>query len=1166
MTEDVPRLDGDQQRMVEAYLGMEHGLSVLGSNPGAGKSTTIATAAAKDLLARAAAGDPRPHERVLIASFSQADAADLGPDIVAWIEALFERGDTPAALDRADIDRLITQVREAPRIGTVDSVLRTVFGEIATEMEFDGMPTVGNPALIEQLHQDAYQTVIADDAGAQLANRVHEAYDTSTAPTVPELLRDALGIARRRKLTHEELRKCLRAAVTDNYRGGSTTSVENVLDAVAAYRGAPTATDVRDTLTNDEKRTLLAADQELHAEWVSLIETFADLYELYTDAYDELTRERGVITHTDCARLVETYFSDTRYDSVRRERLQDRYRDVIDSVILDEAQDVSRIQHDAVAHLVGDDARILLAGDLDQCIYQWRDATPDLFAGAIEDGEYFGRTWTPHETEQAARNYRSRPGIVRFANAVAERGLGHAERGGLGEVTTEPPAMTATRDAAADSMVHVATFDPCGAPGTDDWVAPKQGTGEADTLARYVASGIDTGRFPAATDDAGITVLFPRRRHMDTYADAFASYGLTVADASAYLFDSLAVRSVIDVIEWLIDPTDESRTRRLLEESALAASREDHSETDTELRTVTATVTDADGVLQDDTAGDSDAPHARVVSGLVSLREDTRIRQVEPASVLVREIIDRLGLEVDPLGIDPATDDPQRVATLDAFVELVEEWEGDDRYSPERLHELLRPFVETPDRGPTQPVVDAEAVDVVFRTVHDMKGDQDDVVVLADTACAGASWASGMQTLVASDDGVALAPPADAADADTPPLPGVDGGLYEPDPSASRTGDGGLGLRWDAEHWVTEGEQADLRGPPVRRAASAANRAEWWRTLHVALTRAQEHLVIPLPRTQLFLSGRNHWAQVCCEVLGEEELTGSGTDTVALPDGDGVTQPTQVAVDDGVLHPSVATDESVAAVPAQRPRGVTPATDIVGEAWRPRFVRPSLLGPLVDDPAAHLVSILREQTAHTETSTVDPDLPLTFDAVGSEQVGELVHTLVGRLVRAELPAEELCGSAARDIAAGVLNDEVEVGDDEWEDLYSFLTEYVLSDLAASELWSRIERATAVYIEEPLHAVTRVDGVDVEVQGAADLVVVMPDGSHYIEELKVQLAPATDTLRRRYRRQAQAYAWVLRQQVDPTVSVESRVTTIGAVAETYAPQSPAELGELLSQRG
>mgnify|MGYP000105317551 CR=1 FL=1 len=1172
MADDVPQLDATQQRIVETYLGMEQGLAVFASVPGSGKSTASSKAAAKDMLARAADGDPRPHERVLIASFSQADAADLVPDIVAWVEELYERGDAPAALDRSDIDRLITQVRDAPRIGTIDSFLRTVCAAIATEMGFDSMPTVGNDALIEQLHQDAYAAVQADNAGNQCIERIQAAYDdVPGAMSVSELLREALAITRRRGLTPDEVTTQLTAAISENYRGGSVSSLEDVLAAVSTYREPSTAATIRETLTDTEAAAVVEADERLRNAWLRLAETVGTLLEQYTTAYDARSRSRGVMTHTDCAWLVETYFSDPQYASPRRHRLKTRYQANIESVIIDEAQDVSQIQHDVMTHLVGDDVRLLLAGDREQCLYEWRDATPALFAGALEDGEYFGRTWTPHATEQTEQNYRARPALVRFVNAVAERGLGDEHRGGVNTGATAPPTLTARRTATADPSLHVATFTPHGGPGTDDWVAPKQGHGAATTLARYVASGIANGTLPAADGDAGITVLFPRRNQMETYASAFEARGLTVADASAYLFDAPAVRAVIDVLKWLGAPHDSGRTQWLLTESTLAAVDGTHPDAGEGLHAVSAAVRETAGACDQLDRTAHTAGQARVLSGLARLRDDRQRRHATPASVVVRDIIDHLNLEGDPLGIDPATSDPQRVATLDAFIGVVEDWEGDDQYSASQLHQLLTPFVETPQRGPTQPVVDADAVDVVFRTVHDMKGDQDDVIVLADVAWSKLSWATGMQTLVTSADGVALAPPADVLTPAQPALPGVDGGLYEPAPdSAAADRSGGHGLRWDAEHWLTDSSgHTALRGPPVRRAAAAATRAEWWRTLHVALSRAQEHLIFPLPRSEGSLSTRDHWAQVLYEVCGADSVTNRGTHTVALPDGDGVLQPTQVAVDRGELDPVVTQTRAPATGgPPQRPQRSPPATDIVGAEWQPRFVRPSLLGPLADAPAAHLVSILREQTVHTETDPVDPDLPLTFATVGSEAVGDIVHMLVARLVRAEVPAEALCGPAAREIAADVLTQQVDgrVETDEWAGLHRFLVKHVLPDLAASALWRRVERASTAYIEEPLTVVTRVDGVDIEVQGAADIVLVMPDGTRHIEELKVQLAPATDALRRRYRRQAQVYQWVLAQQVAPTVSVAARVTTVGAVAESYAARSPAGLRELLTQEG
>lgn len=1153
---DVPTLDARQQRMVDTYLAMNHGLAVLASVPGAGKSTVIGKAVAADLLARVAAGDGRPHERIIVASFSKEDAADIVPSVVAWIEELYARRDAPDGVDRTDIDQLITQIRTAPRIGTIDSVLRTVFRDVATSMGFDGMPTVGNAALVEKLHRDAYESIITSTDTGHLVERVEQAYqDSADDSSVAGLLRNALEIARQRKLSPQEFRACLHKAVRDNYRGGAPSSFKDVLNSVAAYRDEEIADRLRETLKEQEKRSLLEADQTIYTEWMSLVETFSELFREYATQYDKFSRERGIISHTDCAVLVDKYFRDEQYASPRRKRLRARYRDAIDSIVLDEAQDVSRIQHDALAHLVADDARILLAGDLHQCIYRWRDARPDLFAQAIEDARYFGRTWEPHETEKANQNYRSRPSIVRFANAISKKGLGHDERGGLDEVSPEAPTLHANRNPSSSPSLHVAAFRPSGFPGRKAWVAPDNGGGEARILARYVAGAIADGQLSSESDTPGITVLFPRRRYMQRYATAFEEQGLTVADASAYLFHSTAVRAVIDVIEWFADPTNMNQTRELITDSSLSRSDGPQNDSDTGLQGVADVLESTGWSIQK--AADSETlnePQARVLNGLAGLIDDARSLRVEPASVLVREVIDRLRMEADPLGVDPETDDIQRVATLDAFIELVEEWEGDDRYGPSQLRQLLDPFLQTPRIGPTQPVADPDAVDVVFRTIHDMKGDQDDIVVLADTACSQAYSARRMTTLATSGSGVALAPPADVVDPSMPRLPGVNGNLYTPDPRADRgrpgTG-GGHGLRWEAEYWTSEDTgPTELRGAPIRRDAAVASRAESWRMLHVAVTRARDHLVIPLPQDDGSLSSRDHWTQVLCDVFGMNVLNKTGTNLLSLPDGSNIPQDTRVIVNDVALDVNLEGSKTDRVVPTQRPDQPVPPTDIVGDEWNHRFVRPSLVGPLVDDPEEALASVIRYQTINTETERVANDLPLTFETISTETVGDIVHRIVTRLVTAQLSVSELSEPIAHQIAHSVLDNMVNARGDERAGLQQFLVEGVLPGLASSDLWKRVERAQAVYTEEPLHATKRIAGVDIEIQGKADLLVVLPDGTHYIEEIKTALAKPTSAQWRRYHFQIMAYAEALQQQVESDVDVVPQVTTVGAVTETY----------------
>ena len=1186
---DVPELDPHQRRAVEAYLGMDSGLVTLASVPGAGKSTVAGKAVAAELLERTAAGDPRPHERLVSASFSREDASDIVPDVIAWIEALYERGEAPDAVDRAAVDRLADQLREAPRIGTVDSVLRSVFGEVATSVGFGRMPTVGNAALIRRVHADTFDAV-ADDFPARI-ERLREAYpDGEWDDGVDDMLRAAFRFTRRHDLSMDGFESRLLTAVERNFGGadenrdGEPSSFDDLLADVKRYRGAPRAERVDGESSADEREALVAADRRINREWTGIVGTFRTVLERYVSRYDAHCTERGVVSHLDCAYWVDRFFTHESHDGPRRRRLLARYHDEIESAVVDEAQDVSRIQHDALAHLIDGDTRVLLAGDVQQCIYQWRDATPELFGRAIADGEYFGRVWEPRTNETADRNYRSRPGIVRLANAVAERTLNHPERGGLGDVDAPTPSLHAKRDAGDGPSVHVAAFDGDGEPGSKNWVDPDLGGREAPVVANYVAGALADGRFGGSEGENGsdengddqpsITVLFANRTHMDAYATCFEERGFTVANASAHLFASQSVRAVVDTVRWLVDPSDPARTQTLITDSALAGVTPNPYADDYEgFDSALGTLREAEWSVADAaTAGGLDSGCATVLGGLADLQSDARRLATEPAAVVVREVVDRLGLEADPLEIDPDTDQPQRVATLDALIALVEEWEGDDRYDNAELCTLFEPFLERPQRGPTQPVADPDAVDVVFRTIHSMKGDQDDVVVLADAATRIGPDAHDTDRFVAAGADPALAPPVSAVEG-APDLPGVSGGLYAPDADVPRrSGPNAAGLRWRPEYWIA-GEGPDdphevLAGPPVRREAAAADRSESWRTLHVALTRASDHLVIPLPRDDDRLRGRNHWAAVLYDVIGSDAVRGNGVSTVDLPNGDGTLQPTPVAVNGVTLGAVLRGDDANRPTPPLRGPNPAPPTDVLGAVWLPRFVGPSTLAPLVEDPAAALVPFLRGQEVHTDSESVDDDLPLSFDRVRTETVGTLVHDLVAALADAECAAAEVNGSRGRRIADKVLEREAPdgLGDTGREGLRTFLHEWVLPDLATSALWSRVERAETVYTDEPLQAVTRIAGVELEVQGEADLLLAMPDGSWAVEDVKAALAAPTPAQRRRYRMQVDVYAWTLTRQLDAagtgdgdgtTPEVVPRVTTVGVSAEEYGPDPTTE---------
>lgn len=1156
MTE-MPTLDAAQQTAINSYLHMDFGLVTLSSVPGAGKSTAGSRAAAEVLLELAAQGQPVPHQRMVSLSFSKEDASQIIPDVIAWIETLYERGEAPSGLSEDDISELIQQVRESSRIGTVDSLLRSVFSEIATELGFDGMPTVGNTALCTRLHRDVCEWIDSQSEIQDQLVRLREAYPPSEySMDVTDLLRESFVISRRQCLDISAFKSCLKESVKRNYCGGKPHSFEDLLESVRAYRGSDIAAKVRQETTAETKASLIEEDRRLYDTWLDIIDDLAVVFKKYTDRYNELCLDRGIISHLDCAYWVDQYFS-SESDSARCRRLLQRYHNDIENVIIDEAQDLSQIQHDALSHLINAETRVFLAGDLQQCIYNWRDASPDIFRNAIKNGTYFSETWSNHTAEIAEQNYRSRPDIVRFVNAVADQTLNHPERGGLMSVDESTPSLHANRESTDGPSLHVARFNPRGCPDTDQWAS-----GEAHALVSYVAGAVENGRLTTGNGDLpSITVLFDTRQQMDVYRSAFEDAGFSVADASSYLFDSPVVCAVVAVLDWLSAPTDTDKTQDLLTASPLAGdmSESTYESSVTGFRAITSQLATVEwSVSEAASLNDIDKDYRRVLKGLASLVDDTRRLAVNPAAVVVREIIDRLQLEADPLNLDQSTDRRQRVATLDRFVSLIEEWEDDDRYTHNQLCDLLDPFVEKPYIGPLQPVVDDDCVDVVFKTIHAMKGGQDDIVILANPTIDIGSNSYDTTRIATVNDDIAIAPPENVFTECPSQLPVVSEQLYAPDAGPHRHSGtpNSAGIRWRAEYWSLNQNSSTidaLLGPSVRRDNAAARRAESWRKLYVALTRACEHLILPLPKEDTLLSSSEYWTQVLFDILGEKTLNSTGIQTISLPDGTGKDRETPVAVNDvpfEAQYDSPATPDSFA--PLHLWEEVVP-TDSIHNKWLPRFLRPSLLGPQVADPVETIISVLRDRSLHTDADAVSSDLPLTFETITTEEVGIVVHELVVMLIEADVTQEDLQSPVdpqVFDIIKKVLSSRSsQLGKMELEGVKTFLYEWILPDLEDSGLWKRVRHANKIYTEEPLQALTRVKNVDIEVHGQADLLLEMGDGKWYVEDIKTTLTSPSKTQIHRAKLQVDAYAWVLDQQCAPD-EVIPRVTTVGVDSNEY----------------
>ena len=1121
------RLEGAQAEIRDAFFAADSGLFVLDCGPGAGKSVTADSIAAEDLARKARSGVDSPAETLCLASFSRDDAASILPGVERALRGFADDPAAPVGLDAEAATELGAALRGSDRVGTIDSVLGAVFEAVAGEVGFDEVPEVGDGAALAGVHGDAVDVVRGDPDLATAFATLDDAYPDGRYDADPaDLLAAARGACRERRLSVPALRERLEAVVSGTYPDGPPDSLADVLRDTERFFGTTERAAVERALEKDaggDPEAVVDTDASCHEEWDEAVDALCTVLPVYLDAYDEACRGSGVVAHVDVSHWIATFFEEPAHESAFRERLRTRWTDRLSTVIVDEAQDVSRAQHDALAPLIDADTRVLLVGDREQCIYAWRNAQPSLFDAAAADGRYFGVDWEHHERRSATRSYRFRPAIAAAIDTVFEPTFSDPARGGDSESadgrTTAYEQLSAVRDPAPGPGLHVAAFPEHGRPGSGSWVDPTEGLGEAEALADCIATGLRDGRFEREDgEEPGVTVLFPRRTHMDSYVDAFANAGLSVRDTSRKLFDHPLVGAVCAVIDWLREPTTQQATLDLVNDDDLPI----NGLVDKLMRSDWSISTVAE-------SGSMRGAKGTVVSGLAELSRRRGELLAAAGADVVSEVIETLSLAADPLDQSAAGDD---AVVLDRLVGVVADWEGDEPYSLAELAAALGHARRNPKSGPGLPT--AADADVTFRTVHGAKGDEDDVVAVADLG--GREGHSHLGRFLTHGRHVALSPPADLDLGEAYPDLGGTVLARGPYDDAASPGDLDAGLRWASERWV-DGDSPRIAGPPPLRAPTAAARAERWRLLYVALSRARDHLVLPLPDRRSEPTPRDRWVDTLRETLSFDESREEQY-TVETP---GEHDPLTVAVH----RPAGENPESIdGEAGSGEAAGAEDGPDPLPErGWTPRFVNPSTVYELSAAPEAGVLAHLSGQPLHAEQEGVT--VPLRFETMGPEVVGDVAHEVFSTALSAGVDAETLRSCAGPLPAAldRAIEDHARgVAAEEREELRRYVERTLCPQLAETGSYERLAASDRLFVEEPLDGVVRIKGLAVEVGGRADVVSLDGDGWH-VDELKVSLRPPEPELRERYERQAATYAWLLERQGPEAVT--ATVTTVGA---------------------
>ncbi len=103
-------------------------------------------------------------------------------------------------------------------------------------------------------------------------------------------------------------------------------------------------------------------------------------------------------------------------------------------IIVDEYQDTSNVQYELMRLLAGERHNICVVGDLDQCVYTWRQAE-------IENLLSFERLFPSVKTIRLEQNYRSTRTIIAAANAIIEKNVNRVPKTLFSENETGDPIV-----------------------------------------------------------------------------------------------------------------------------------------------------------------------------------------------------------------------------------------------------------------------------------------------------------------------------------------------------------------------------------------------------------------------------------------------------------------------------------------------------------------------------------------------------------------------------------------------------------------------------------------------------------------------------------------------------------------------------------------------------
>jgi len=371
-------------------------------------------------------------------------------------------------------------------------------------------------------------------------------------------------------------------------------------------------------------------------------------------------------------------------------QLRERVRQNFDEILMDEFQDTNPLQAALIA-LLRRPGRFFAVGDVNQSIYGFRHAEPEVFAGYRRELEAQGLA-----VDWLRENHRSRGEVLKAVETIL------ADAPGI-----EPHELAARREFPEKRGPSVEVISAVGAT-TEEAAAL-----EAQWVARRIREMVDAGRVRFRD----IAVLVRNVNALIPFAEAFHDFDVPYVIARGKGF--FETQEVADLTGWLrvlVNPRDEIALAGLLRSPLVGVS-------DETLLRLTGQGRLADAFARLDDCRGLDAGDRERVLWVRGLLEAQRAQADEtPPDRLLARLLDASGYE-DALS-------PRARANVRRFLELVRDWFS---RRPRPLFELVEELADRRAADPDEAAPPAEGAlsAVQVMTMHAAKGLEFPVVFAA---------------------------------------------------------------------------------------------------------------------------------------------------------------------------------------------------------------------------------------------------------------------------------------------------------------------------------------------------------------------------------------------------------------------------------------------------